>query len=157
VSDMHLRSHLRGFDLRSGSDSELLHHRHQIPVRPYFGDFGAFNAVDGGAGDGGLLVGGHHAEEWAGVRSTSCPVDDDLVAFGDRIVDGELHVGKTLAAGFDVMPDVLGSRGEGGEDGIVETAFVSDKFGDGVELSLAPALVHEPAYDLLVIGWLFAL
>jgi hypothetical protein len=36
----------------------------------------------------------------------------------------------------------------------VETALFGDKFGDEVQLSMVPALIHEPAYDLLVIGWL---
>ena len=149
-----MRFSLLGFTLWGHPDSELLHQRHQVPVRPFFGDFGAFDPVDGGAGDGALPIGRRHAEEGALVSSSGCPVDHDLVAFGDGVVDRKLQVGKAPAAALDVVPYVVRSRGEGGEYGIVETALVCDKFGDDVQLSLVPALVYEPAYDLLVIGWL---
>jgi hypothetical protein len=113
----------RGFSLWGHPDSELLHQRHQVPVRPFFGDFGVFGPVDGGAGDGGLPIGRLHAEEGALVSSTGCPVDHDLVAFGDGVVDRKLQVGKAPAAALDVVPYVVRSGGEGGEYGIVETCF----------------------------------
>jgi hypothetical protein len=146
-----------GFCLRGRGDSELFHHRHEVPVGPLFHDPRSFELIDGGAGDGGLAVGGVHAKEVAFVGSVGGPVDDDLVALGDRVVDGESEIGKGLAAVLDVVPDVLRSRGEVWEDRIVKAAIVGDEVGDSVELSVIPALFHKAVDDLLVFDWRFIL
>ena len=54
-----------------------------------FGDLRTLEAVDGGAVDGDLAVGGLHAEEFSLVGSAGRPVEDHFIAFGDRVVDGE--------------------------------------------------------------------
>jgi hypothetical protein len=35
------------------------------------------------------------------------PVENDFVAFGDGVVDGEFQIGERLAAALDVVFDVL--------------------------------------------------
>ena len=72
---------------------------------PLLDDLLAFETVDAGAGDVDLAVGGVHSEEVALVGSTGAPVDDDLVAFGDGVVDGEVEIGEGPAA---VWMPVLG-------------------------------------------------
>jgi hypothetical protein len=85
------------------------------------------------------------------VGAGSCPMVHDLVPFGDGVVVREHQIGKAVAAGLDVVLDVLRSRGERREHRVVVTAVVCDEFQDGVEISLVPTLVHEPLYDLLVV------
>lgn len=136
--------------LRHGK-SQLLQHRHQVPVRPFFDDLSILDAEDGGAGDAGFFVGGGHAEELALVGAVGCPVDDDLVPFGDGVVDREHQVGEAVAACLDVVFEVLRSGGERREHGVVVTAVVCDEFHDSVEVSPAPTLVHESLDDLLVV------
>jgi hypothetical protein len=154
-----------GLDLRLGfscvrlsrgghGNSQLLHHRHQVPVRPYFHDLRTLDAVDGGAGDAGFFVGGRHAEELALVGAGACPVDHDLVPFGDGVVGRERQVGEAAAACLDVVLDVLRSGSKRREHGVVVTAVVCDEFRDSVEVSLAPTLVHESLYDLPVVSGL---
>ena len=87
-----------------------------------FGDLGAFEPIDGGAVNGHLAVGGLHAEERTFVSSVGCPVDDDFIALGDGVVDGEERtsdIGKCLAACLDVVFDVLDSRVHVGKHWIV--------------------------------------
>jgi hypothetical protein len=137
---------------RSGhGNSQLLHQRHQVPVRPYLRDLRTLDAVDGGAGDGGFFVSGRHPEELALVGAGGCPVFHNLVPFGDGVVVREHQVGEAVATCLDVVLDVLRSRAERREHRVVVTAVVCDEFRDGVEVSLVPTLVHEPLYDLLVV------
>lgn len=138
-----------GFE-RGCSDSKLLHHRHQVPIRPSFDDLSAFDTEDGCAGDCGLAVGGGHAEELALVGSDTGPVNDDLVPLSDRIVDGELVVGEAVSAHRDVSFEVIDSGLEGWKDGVVVGAVVCDEFSDLVELAQIPAVVDVPVDDLLV-------
>src|SRR5260370_17001152 len=139
------------FCFGSRGDSELIHQRHQVPIRPLFGDFAAFYPEDGGAGDCGLTVGWLHAKEWGLVSAAARPVQHDLVAFGDGVVDRKFEIGEAVPARLDVPPDVVRPGCERGEHRVMVVASACDEFANCVQLSLTPTLVHEPFLDLLVI------
>jgi hypothetical protein len=138
-----------GFERRC-SDSKLLHHRHQVPIRPSFDDLSVFDAEDGCSCDRGSAVGGRHAEELALVSAGDGPVNHNLVPLGDRIVDGELVIGEAVSAHGDVMFEVIDSGLEGWKDRVVVGAGVCNELSDLVELAQVPAVVDIPVDDLLV-------
>jgi hypothetical protein len=46
------------------------------------------------------------------VSTCACPVDHDLIAFSDGVVNGEPEIGEAVAAALDVPPDILSSGGQ---------------------------------------------
>lgn len=147
----HVRSdRLFGFDPWRHGHAQLFHQRHEVPVGPLLHDLRVVDSKDRGAGDGRLAMGRVHAQKVALVGAAGCPLDDDLIALRDGVIDGEAQIGKGFAATLDMVAHVLCPGREAGEHRIVKAAVARKNLRDHVELSMVPAVFDEAMDDLLI-------
>jgi hypothetical protein len=78
-------------------------------------------------------------------------VDHDLVSFRDHILSGESQVGKGSPAHPDVLFNVFCAGCQSWERLIMVTALVCHEFADRFQVSLVPALFHEPLSQILIL------
>ena len=105
-------------EARAPAQAELLHHAHRIPAHPLGDELAAANLPDAYPWDREGLARRRHAHELALMRPAHCQSGDDLVPFGNLLVDrgGEvrkcraetgdqvLEAGDALRSGFDDAP-----------------------------------------------------
>jgi hypothetical protein len=86
--------------------------------------------------------------------AAACPAGDDLITFGDLVLDGEAGVGVGATLHADVLHYALRTAHLTRDGGIVQDVVGSEEFVHQLQVASAEDLLEEPADDGFVLfGW----
>src|ERR1051325_1563471 len=141
--------HPSSFILAFSGDVELLKHAHEIEVVPGFDDLSVLDSHDGDSCELYGLVRRAQAQPFALMCAEDTAAGGDLIAFGDRVLDDHLYVGKGVA---EFLEEGLEARRPAkGSAAFVRQAVGDALFGkqliDGLFASLIPDLFNPAMYQ----------
>jgi Response regulator receiver domain len=134
----------------AGDGAQLLHHAHLIHLAPMFHSLAPLKADDIDHPDGDALAGGRNAHELALVGAAPGHANDDLVAFGEKVVNGGSEVREGAAEhGAQLLDPLTSTRNAGWQCFVLYEVGCKELVGPTKVTSIEEFLDHFAGYSLI--------